>query len=103
MTYRYSNCFMVLLNQRHKYGASGGTESTVEMGTVPNFATNSDPTPGDRTSSRRHRILGKPIISETRNLLSEEKGLKSNGSLPTLQFAKNEISSLDTDLSSTPR
>ncbi len=105
---RYTNCFMVLLNQRHKYGDSERNESTIEMGTVPNFAINSGSTPGNRTSSisssivvRRHRILGRPTISKTRNLPGEGRGSRSNILLPVIQFSTKEDSDWDMILSRT--
>lgn len=83
---------MILLNQRHKYGAADKDEVTVEFGSLPNFATFSDSTPGDRTSSirsptntRRHRLLGQPMVSKPRSLHRESK----DHHLPAMKFAKS--------------
>lgn len=91
---------MVLLYQREGHGSNWETDSTVELGTMPDFATDSEATYGDITSgisstldTRRHRSLGKFTTSKSRNLFSgAEEELRSHTSLPSMQFAPAEDS-----------
>jgi len=96
----YSNCFMVLLHQREGHGSNWETDSTVELGTMPDFATDSEATYGDITSgisstsgTGRHRGLGKFTTAKPRNLFSEGgEESRSHTSLPSMQFAQADDS-----------
>ena len=100
MTIRYSNCFMVLLYQREGHGSNWETDSTVELGTMPDFATDSEATYGDITSgissitsdAPRHRTLKKfATTSKHRSFFDGvEEESRRHTSLPSMQFAQAE-------------
>ncbi len=96
---------MILLNQRHKYGANRRTDSNVEMGSVPNFTIQLDTAPVDGTSSAgssagvgTYRVVAKQPVLKTQKVSGKGKGLESSTSVGAIQFAKAGESSWSSEI-----
>ncbi|KAF9445257.1 hypothetical protein P691DRAFT_777703 [Macrolepiota fuliginosa MF-IS2] len=100
----YSNCFMILLNQRHHHSSNTKTDTTLESGTMPTYsielstmATSSSASRGGTNAHQPQTLKALGSRSKTGQSSEKEegKGATSEVSLNEIQFSK-AITDVDT-------